>query len=124
MPLMPTFSSASGTTAAQVRVQRDRILASKAFSLSKRQCAFLDYVINEALEGRSDKLNEFAVAIMVFGRDESFDPRVDSIVRVEAIRLRAKLREYYVVEGQVIQYGSKSRRDITSRYFARPMFPN
>jgi TolB-like protein len=82
-------------------VQRDRILASKTFSLSKRQCAFLDYVINEALEGRADKLNEFALAIMVFGRDESFDPRVDSIVRVEANRLRAKLREYYVVEGQV-----------------------
>lgn len=117
MPLMPTFSSASGTTAAQVRVQRDRILASKAFSLSKRQCAFLDYVINEALEGRSDKLNEFAVAIMVFGRDESFDPRVDSIVRVEAIRLRAKLREYYVVEGQ----GDSIRIEIPKGHYV-PVF--
>ena len=69
----------SEPTAAQVRAQRDRILASRVFSLSKRQSAFLDYVINAALEGRADKIKEFTLAIEVFGRDESFDPGVDSI---------------------------------------------
>jgi|GEM_PF-558711 len=97
---MPTSHSASKPTPAQVRVQRDRILASKVFSLSRRQSAFLDYIINAELEGKADKLKEFTLGIDVFGKDESFDPRVDSIVRVEASRLRAKLREYYVVEGQ------------------------
>lgn len=97
---MPLSHSASEPTPAQVRVQRDRILASKVFSLSRRQSAFLDYIINAELEGKADKLKEFTLGIDVFQKDESFDPRVDSIVRVEASRLRAKLREYYVVEGQ------------------------
>ena len=48
--LMPANHSSSEATAAQVRAQRDRILESKIFSLSKRQSAFLDYVINAGLE--------------------------------------------------------------------------
>ncbi len=97
---MRDFRSASEPTAAQIRAQRDRILARKVFALSKRQSAFLDYVINAALEDRPDKLKEFTLGIEVFEKDESFDPGVDSIVRVEASRLRAKLREYYGGEGQ------------------------
>ena len=88
---MPAKNSTSEATAAQVRAQRDRILASKIFSRSKRQSAFLDYIINVALEGRADQLKEFTLGIEVFEKDESFDPSVDSIVRVEATRLRAKL---------------------------------
>lgn len=97
---MPAHHSTSDASAAQVRAQRDRILASKVFALSKRQSKFLDYVVDAALEGRSDKIKEFTLGIDVFGKDESFDPSVDSIVRVEASRLRSKLREYYVDEGQ------------------------
>ena len=90
----------SEPTTAQIRAHRDRILGSKIFSASKRQSAFLDYVINAALDGRADKIKEFTLGIEVFERDESFDPGVDSIVRVEASRLRAKLREYYADEGR------------------------
>ena len=97
---MSTDPVASKPTAAQIRAQRDRILASKVFSLSRRPSAFLDYVINAALEDRADKIKEFTLAIEVFGRDESFDTGVDSIVRVQASQLRAKLREYYGEEGQ------------------------
>lgn len=97
---MPAKHSASEATATQVRAQRDRILASKGFSGSGRQSAFLEYVVNEALEGRADRLKEFTLGIEVFEKDESFDPSVDSIVRVEATRLRSKLTEYYVGEGQ------------------------
>jgi len=97
---MPAKYSASEATATQVRAQRDRILASKGFSGSGRQSAFLEYVVNEALEGRADRLKEFTLGIEVFEKDESFDPSVDSIVRVEATRLRSKLSEYYVGEGQ------------------------
>ena len=97
---MPAHDSTSDASAAQVRAQRDRILASKLFARSKRQSKFLDYVVDAALEGRSDQLKEFTLGIDVFEKDESFDPGVDSIVRVEASRLRSKLREYYVDEGQ------------------------
>ena len=61
--------------------------ASKGFSRSGRQSAFLDYVVTAALEGRADRLKEFTLGIEVFEKDESFDPSVDSIVRVEATRL-------------------------------------
>ncbi len=90
----------SKPTAAQVRAQRDRILASKLFALSNRLKAFLAYIINAELEDRADTLKEFTLGIDVFEKDESFDPGIDSIVRVEASRLRSKLREYYDGEGQ------------------------
>jgi adenylate cyclase len=38
--------------------------------------------------------------VEVFDRDQRFDPAIDSIVRVEAGRLRSKLREYYGEFGQ------------------------
>lgn len=97
---MPAANMFSNATAAEVRAQRDRMLASKAFSLSKRQSAFLDYVVNAALEDRTDKLKEFNLGMDVFDKDESFDPSIDSIVRVEASRLRGKLRDYYDDEGR------------------------
>ncbi len=114
---MPAKYSASEATATQVRAQRDRILASKGFSRSGRQSAFLDYVVTTALEGRADRLKEFTLGIEVFEKDESFDPSVDSIVRVEATRLRSKLSEYYVGEGQ----GDSVRIDIPKGHYV-PVF--
>ncbi len=90
--LMAQNHPASKPTVAQVRTQRDRILASKLFALSNRTRAFLDFIINAELEGRADRLKEFTLGIEVFEKDESFDPSIDSIVRVEARRLRSKLR--------------------------------
>ena len=92
--------SISNPTPAQVRAQRDRIIASKGFSGSKRQSAFLGYIVDAALEGQTDRLKEFTLGIEVFEKDESFDPGIDSIVRVEASRLRSKLSEYYVGVGR------------------------
>jgi TolB-like protein len=100
MKLIPKNHSISNPAPAQIRAQRDRIMASKGFSGSKRQCAFLEYVVNAALEGQTDRLKEFTLGIEVFEKDESFDPSTDSIVRVEASRLRSKLSEYYVGVGQ------------------------
>ena len=62
--------------------------------------SFLNFIVNAHLDDRADKLKEFTLAIDVFEKDQSFDPSIDSIVRVEASRLRAKLREYYDGEGQ------------------------
>lgn len=97
---MTARKSSHETSPDAVRSERDRILASKIFSRSKRQSDFLDYVVDAALEGRQDQLKEFTLGIDVFERDDSFDPSIDSIVRVEASRLRSKLREYYDDEGR------------------------
>src|SRR5262249_32150813 len=51
--------------------------------------------VERALVGESERLKEYVIGVEVFDRDERYDPRVDSIVRVEAGRLRTKLEEYY-----------------------------
>jgi len=52
------------------------------------------------LEGRVQQISEYSIAIDVYDRPPGFDPRLDGIVRVEAGRLRSKLREYYETEGK------------------------
>lgn len=71
------------------------MLNSEVFSHGERQSRFLRYIVEQTLDGQAERLNQFAVGIDVFDRDSSFDPTIDSIVRVEAGRLRAKLTEYY-----------------------------
>jgi len=83
-----------------VREQLDRILKSGPFQQSRRRQRFLEYIVTETLAGRSDRLKGYNIALEVFERPESFDPIVDPVVRVEAARLREKLREYYEVDGQ------------------------
>jgi hypothetical protein len=61
----------------------------------------LRYVVERTLEGRTDELKEYALGVDVFGRGASFDPRVDTIVRVQARRLRSKLEGYYNIEGRM-----------------------
>jgi TolB-like protein/ketosteroid isomerase-like protein len=79
----------------EVRHQLDRILASEVFKNSDRLSRFLRYVVERTLAGEGDRLKEYVVGTEVFERGEQYDPRVDSIVRVEAGRLRTKLEEYY-----------------------------
>jgi TolB-like protein/Flp pilus assembly protein TadD len=80
--------------------QLNRILSSKAFRQADRLKRFLRFVVVETISGRGDRLKEFAVGVEVFGKDTSFDPRNDPIVRVQARRLRAQLARYYREEGQ------------------------
>ena len=82
-------------TAAEVREQLDRILASNAFAGADRARRFLRYVVECTLEGNGDRLKEFAIGVDVFDRGDTYDPRIDSIVRVEAGRLRSRLEQYY-----------------------------
>jgi tetratricopeptide (TPR) repeat protein len=83
-----------------VHAQLERILASKTFSRSPRISRFLTFVVEQTLAGQEDKLKEYLLGVEVFNRMDSFDPRIDSIVRVEARRLRYKLERYYEAEGQ------------------------
>ncbi len=61
---------------------------------------FLRFAVESALEGRADELKEYLIGVEVFDRKGSYDPRVDPIVRVEARRLRAKLKAYYEGDGR------------------------
>ena len=60
---------------------------------------FLRLTVERLLAGRADELKEYLLGVEVFDRSSSYDPRVDPIVRVEARRLRAKLKAYYEGDG-------------------------
>src|SRR6476619_1709146 len=83
-----------------IREQLVRILNSGPFHQSQRRQRFLEYLVNEALAGRGERLKAYNVALEVFVRPETFDPITDPLVRIEAARLRDKLREYYGTDGQ------------------------
>jgi adenylate cyclase len=82
-----------------VRAELDRVLASKGFQNAGRLSRLLRHVTEKTLAGQADQLKEYAVGVEVFDRDASYDPRLDSIVRVEAGRLRSRLDEYYANGG-------------------------
>jgi len=95
-----TSSSAGELTPELVRATLDKILASPGFANAERLTRFLRYTVEETLNGQTDKLKESLLGIDVFGRKPTYDPRVDAVVRTEAVKLRARLRDYYESEGR------------------------
>jgi hypothetical protein len=83
----------------EIRAQLGRILASSTFQQADRARAFLSFIISTFLEGRASEIKESVIAVEALGRTVSFDPRTDPIVRVEAGRLRTRLKAYYDSEG-------------------------
>ena len=84
---------------AEVRQQLRRIVESDVFRRSAQMERFLKLTVERTLLGRPEELKEYALGRDVFNRGEDYDPRTDSIVRVEAQRLRRKLRQYYESQG-------------------------
>jgi hypothetical protein len=89
----------SADSAPEIREALEKILGSAGFRNSERMRRFLRVTVERTLEGQTDQLKEFSLGHDVFDRGENYDPRTDSIVRVEARRLRKKLRVYYEGEG-------------------------
>jgi tetratricopeptide (TPR) repeat protein len=82
-----------------VRGELDRILSSPGFTATPRMASFLRLVVGRALDGRHESIKEYVIGVEVYQRGPDFDPKLDSIVRVEAYRLRARLREFYSSPG-------------------------
>jgi hypothetical protein len=80
--------------------QLDRILESRVMHGSDYLKSFLKYVVVKSVETPGASVNEYAIATEVFGRRDDFRARNDSVVRVQASRLRQKLGEYYATEGK------------------------
>jgi serine/threonine-protein kinase len=88
------------TSPAEVRDHLAKLLNSSAFRNAERLSRFLAWTVERSLEGRVEELKEYALGVAVFDRKETFDSRLDPIVRVEAGRLRLRLRDYYEHEGK------------------------
>lgn len=100
MPDQPAGSTELPPPCAElVREELQRILASRGFAAAARLRRFLTYVVEQTLADRHDAIKELILGIEVFDRPSDFDPRTDTIVRVEARELRKRLQEYYDAEG-------------------------
>lgn len=96
----PAAATAGKLPEKAIRHQLSRILSSKTFSQVDRLKRFISFIVIEAVGGRGGDLKEYVIGVQVFGKEPSFDPRTDPIVRVQARRLRARLVRYYREEGQ------------------------
>jgi hypothetical protein len=92
-------SRACPLSVTEKRAQVRRIIGSAAFRNATVLQTFLEHVTAKSLDREIEGLSEYAIATQIFGRPSDFDPASDTIVRTQAYRLRAKLREYYESEG-------------------------
>lgn len=83
-----------------LRAETDNILASSSFVRATRLQRLLRFLVDRAIQNPDESPKEYEIGIEVFDRDTSFDPQTDAIVRVQAARLRTKLRDYFLEEGR------------------------
>jgi len=97
--MLPVVETRPREDQAAVRQALQSVLSSAGFSRNDRQSHFLRFLVERHLEGRDAELKESVIAVEVFGRDAGYDPKLDAIVRTEAVRLRARLHKYYESAG-------------------------
>jgi hypothetical protein len=85
----------------QIRAELEAVLSSGIFGRAPSLAQFLRYVCLKVLNGEADQIKEYSIAVEALGRPADFDQREDAIVRVEAHRLRKRLKQFYESEGSV-----------------------
>jgi hypothetical protein len=81
------------------KAELDAVLASGIFAKAPSLALLLQYVCTKYFDGQANQVKEYNIAVEALGRPPNFDPRRDSIIRVEAFRLRKRLKQYYENEG-------------------------
>ena len=100
VPAVPTNgASEAHLTPEEQRGHLEKVLHSEAFRSAPSLQKFLEYVASKAIDGLSHQIKEYMIGSEVIGRADQYDPRIDTTVRVQAHRLREKLKEYYEGEG-------------------------
>ena len=95
---MPSLTAESTRWEAE-RAELQTVLQAPIFVRSPALSHLLSYLCEKTFAGETDQIKEYTIALDVFERRDSFDQDTDSIVRVEANRLRKRLSEYYAHEG-------------------------
>ena len=95
MVMHPVISAGQPPSNSKRLEQIERIVSSPVLQNSEALCTLLKFLARRSLEAPEVPLKEHQIATVVFGRSLDFDPRLDSTVRVQMSRLRAKLAEYY-----------------------------
>jgi hypothetical protein len=81
------------------RAELEAVLGAGIFNRAPNLASFLKYICAQHFEGGADQIKEYNIAVEALGRAADFDQKKDSIVRVEAHRLRKRLAEYYAGAG-------------------------
>ncbi len=92
--------SATASQGQAERAELEAVLNSGIFSRAPNLASFLKYVCDRHFEGDADGIKEYSIAVEALNRSADFDQKKDSIVRVEAHRLRKRLAEYYQTVGR------------------------
>src|ERR1700745_3803450 len=77
------------------RAEVDDVLSSGVLGRTNNPVRLLTFVCEKYFEGAVDEIKEYSIAVHALGRPESFDPQVDTIVRVTAHALRKRLEDFY-----------------------------
>lgn len=88
----------------EARAEFESVLASPMFVRSPGLSRLLQYLFTKYLEGTTEEVKEYQIGVEVLGRPSTFDPAEDAAARVEAHRLRKRLREFYETEGRSHQH--------------------
>lgn len=88
-------------TADEIREALRRILVSSVFAHAPQLGAFLRFVVESVLSGESQYIKSYTIAVEALGRNDSFDPKIDPIVRVDAGRVRRALSRYYAEDDAI-----------------------
>src|ERR1044071_10002506 len=98
--------------AEEIRAQVERMVRSKVFETSEVHRRLLLYLADKTIAGEADRLKEYTIGLEAFGKPPTYDPRQDSIVRLQIGRLRQKLAVYYQSEanGDPLPIGRASCR--------------
>src|SRR6185437_12111819 len=94
-----TAGSPAPVSYVEEREELAAVLRSPEFARAPRLAQLLEYLCEKVFSGETAQIKEYSVGVEVFGRGDAFDQNADSIVRVEANRLRKRLAEYYAGEG-------------------------
>jgi hypothetical protein len=81
------------------RAELKAVLESRGFTRAPTLANLLAYLCEKMFAGESSQIKEYSIGVEVFHRGPDFDQETDSIVRVEANRLRRRLSEFYEHDG-------------------------
>src|SRR5579872_5462366 len=94
-----TAASSQSVELDEQRAELKSVLESRHFVRAPKLAQLLSYLCEKFFSGQTGQIKEYSIGVEVFGRGDSFDQNTDSIVRVEANRLRKRLAEYYSTDG-------------------------
>src|SRR5262249_23134891 len=81
-------------TSEEEKAELKAVLESKLFARAPSLVQFLSYVCQKYFDGLTSEIKEYNIAVEAFGRSSDFHQKEDPIVRVEANRLRKRLKQY------------------------------